>query len=225
MTTFSQLIDEVIVQELKRPDFRLVAAAWLNQTIRDVHSKTSSRAAIFFGENRNEEEFTIPSLPALWPIASPSRFQKIEAIYASERGVYLTDRLPSVIYTQSDNPLDRFYYYRSGPNIVMNGLVEAEIVKLSYFLLPKMLTYYTEASRPAYWDPIAEEYVVSESFPGTDQEAVALVSNWLLERHGEALKEGVRSKAYKRLDNENQAKMTWSEFESMREAIHHLEGV
>lgn len=225
MTTFSQLVDELAVSELKRPDMRVSIASWLNQAVRDVHSKSSSRAAVEFGENRVELETTFATLPAVWPIPIPARFQKLEAAYAPQRGVYLKDQNPKIVYANSDNPMDRFYYYRSGSTFVFNGIDIDETLRLTYFQFPPMLQYYTPATRPAVWDAEAQEFVVDAGWAGTDQEALDAVTHWLLIRHPEALKEGVRPKVYHRLDNEVQSKTAWSAFEAMREAIHHLEGV
>lgn len=225
MTTFSQVVDDLAIHELKRPDLLASISSWLNQTIRDVHSKSQpARSAVLFGENRVEEEFAPSTLPAVWPIPVIQRFQQLEAVYAPQRGVYLEQKNPAVALRASQNPFDRYYWYRSGSNIVFNGVAAEEPLRLTYFQFPPMLLYYKLSERPAVYDLESDEYNVSDSFGGTPAEALALTTHWLLQRHSEALKVGVRHKVYIRMNSLEQAKLVWSDFESTREAIHHLEG-
>lgn len=224
MTTFSQLVDSLAIVELKRPDLLASTASWLNQTIRDVHSKAApARSAVMFGENRVEEEFIPAELPAVWPIPNVARFQKLEAVYAPQRGVYLKDKNPGIVFNDTLNPMDRFFYYRTGSNFAFNGIAESEPLNLTYFLFPPYLNYYPVASRPITWDLESEAFVLSGSWGGTLEEAMAKSTNWLLIRHYEALKAGVRHKMYIRTDSLERAKLVWSDFEATREAIHHLE--
>lgn len=226
--TFSQIIDELAISELRRPDMRVAITSYLNQTIRDVHSKRGTRSAIHFGENRVEDELTIIAVPVIWDIPIPNRFQVMEAIYAVDRGVYLVPKNPSIIFRETSNPMDRFNYYRSGSGFVLNGVSLNETIRFTFFQFPKMLTYYAPADRPAVWNPETETFTYHIDYSATPElqaNARDLVTHWLIQRHGETLKEGVRAKTYRRLANEIQAKMSYSEFEDLREMIHLSEGV
>lgn len=219
MTTFSNVVEEVVLQEFNRPHLRIVAASYLNQTIRDVHFKKNSRAAVLFGENRVETELVVTELPVVWQLPSVTRFQQIEAVYLKDCDRYLQPRNPANALVWGDNPDERFYFYRSGATFVMNGAEVGQTLAISYFQYPRHLRYFLANQGPATWNSD------TESFDTEDQALIDQVTNWLILRHTEALKEGVRAKLYRRMDNEIQARMAWSEFEDVRNVIHQSEGV
>lgn len=223
MYTFSQLVDSLVLEH-QRPDMRETIAGYLNQTIRDVHAKGTAGLLQLFGENRREVIFTPPAAPAVWPIPIPAVFQHLEAVYAVERAVYLQARRPHVSLVPSRDPLARYYYYRTGGAYALSGITPNEQVRISYFEYPPYLFYYTHENRPATYDRSAGAYVVNEAWAGTDAEALALVTNWLIERYGETLKEGVRVKLYRRLAATEQATQSYATFEMQRAAIQNSEG-
>src|SRR6478735_8331283 len=80
MTTFSQLVDEMIV-ETRRPDLKTEIATYLNQTIREVHFEPSRGNVVHYGENRKETQLTANvDSGYIWDIPNPSTFQGIEAV-------------------------------------------------------------------------------------------------------------------------------------------------
>src|SRR5882757_6030616 len=154
MSTFSQIIDELVVEHL-RPDLRVTITEYLNQTIREVHNKpvSSSQAPdpVLYESNRVEEIFTVPDTPPSWSIPDVTRFQRFETAWYTSQGVYSQKRHPSRAFQHGVNPCDP-YWYRAGSYIVMNGAAQGEEVKLSYFQFPRRLTYYAVALRPATFD-------------------------------------------------------------------------
>lgn len=224
MRTFSQIIDEMI-DELKRPDMRATLVSYLNTTVRELHKRSSGGIAVHYGENRVETTYEITETPIVWEIPSPQQFQDLETIYVPTRGVYLTKSKPGVALRPSDNPLDRFYYYRTGPAFALAGLEVGESVNISYFAYPPRLEYAAVADRVCWYDPSVESYVVADSWAGTDAEAKAKVTNWLLERYGDELREGVRVKIYRRLNNPEQASQSHLTFEAAKMAIQLAEGM
>jgi len=219
MTTFSRIVDELALQEFNRPHMRSVIASYLNQTIRDVHFKKGNNALVHFPENRREAEFLITDLPALWPIPNPPDFQVVETIYNKTLGRYLVQRTPANAFELNTDPNERFYWYRTGASIALNGVSIDQTVLISYFEFPRQLVYFVDNQGPAVWDPLNQVFVPDDPI------AIAQVSNWLLQRHSEALKEGVRAKLYRRLDNEIQSRLSWSEFQDVRAMVHFSEGV
>src|SRR4051812_37916301 len=80
MTTFSQLVDEMVV-ETRRPDLRSEIAVYLNQTIREVHFEPGKGNVVHYAENRKEDQITATSDSGqLWDLPSPQNFQGIEAV-------------------------------------------------------------------------------------------------------------------------------------------------
>lgn len=219
MTTFSQLIDEMVAEHL-RPDLRIAITSYANQTIRELHSRKGNSEPILFGENRNEVEFTFPSAPAIWPIPSTTRFQRLETAYSPVRGVYYVERSLSRVYKENENP---FCWYRSGPNFVFSMAEASEVMKISYFMFPRFLTYYATADRPATWDAESETFSYHADYTATAElqaEAESLTTNWILLRWGEAVvKQGIRAKVFSRLGDGDRARMSYSAFESMREQM------
>jgi len=216
MSTFSEIVDELATVEFNRPHLKVLIASYLNQTIRDVHSRKDTRTTVRFGENLREIEFTPVSEPIVWSIPDPPNFQAIEAVYLPSIDKYLTERLPSSAHRSNDNPSDRYYWYRTGSAFALNGVMLGQTVQIAYYEFPGSLRYVEPAQRPPAGGTLV---IVEQGVP-----VVVQMSNWLLDRYGEQLKEGVRAKLYRRLDNEIQARLSWSEFESVREAIHLSEG-
>lgn len=218
MTTFSQLIDEMVL-ELLRPDLRTSITAYANSTIRELHAKPGNSAPILFGENRYEAEFSPLVVPAVWPIPSMPRFQRLEIAYEPVKGVYYTERALTRINDTSPNP---YWWYRTGSNIAFSNLEVGETIDLAYFMFPRLLSYYAVPDRPATWDSTTEQFTYHAAYNGTPElQATArdLTINWILSRWGElAVKQGIRSKVWARLDD-NRARIAYSAFEAMREQL------
>jgi len=219
MTTFSQLVDDIAFNEFNRPHMRTLVASFLNQTIRDVHSRKSSRSTVKFGENLRETEFVVTEEPAIWAIPSIPNFQILEAFYLPSVGQYLTERLPSNALGQSDNPLDRYYWYRTGSAFALGGVCLNQTVRVAYYQYPRSLAYFEKGFRLTEWDEFNQVF----TFNGTA--ALEQSTNWLIRRYSEQLKEGVREKMYLRLGDDTRIQVAWSRFEALRGQIHLSEGV
>lgn len=216
MTTFSQLVDEITL-ELLRPDLRVSIAAYLNSTIREIHAVGNTGLPILFSENRLEVEFSPLTVPAVWPIPSTPRFQRLEVAYESVKGVYYKERALTRI---NDASMEPYWWYRTGSNIAFSNLEVGETVELAYFEFPRLLTYYAAAARPATWSSETETFTYLPAYDvdeTTRENARNLSTNWLLLRWGElALKQGIRSKVWSRLGDMDRARIAYSAFEAMR---------
>lgn len=56
-------------------------------------------------------------------------------------------------------------------------------------------------------------------------EALAKVTNWILERHEEMLAEGLRAKVYKRMADETRSRTSYSQYEAMRIGVTNTESL
>lgn len=222
MTTFSQLVDE-ITTELVRPDMRDSIVGYANATIRELHSRKGNSEPILFGENRIEDEFEVLALPALWPIPSAPRFQRLETIYDPIMNRYWTERALSKLYDPHIYP---FWWYRTGPNFAITNVTVGQILNLAWFEFPRLLTYYPEATpqvRPAVYDPAADSYTYAAAYDVSDEtreNARNLSTNWILLRWGElVVKAGIRAKVYSRMGDVDRSRIHYSAFETIREQM------
>lgn len=220
MTTFSQTIDE-LVREHVRPDLRPTIVAYLNQTIRELHSDSNSGAPLLFDANRKEAEWTVPSDPASWPVPSVARFQQFETAYYVGPGVYALKRHPSRAFERGiDN--EEPYWYRAGAYVIFSGIKKDQKIKMTYFEFPPVLVYYESAQRPAVYDVETDGYTYLPSYDideTTRENARNLTDNWLLNRWPEVVKQGCRAKIFSRLGEETRAKMSYSLYESQRQGL------
>lgn len=220
MTTYSQLVDE-LVTEFVRPDLRVSITSYVNQTIRELHADSKAQTPILFDANRMEYEGMVSSLPAQWMIPHVTRFQRLETVYYPDYGVYAKQRHPSRAYEQRDN-LTRFYWYRSGPVIILSGLEENNEFKLTYFEFPRHLIYYAPDARPAIWDYEAEVFEFNPEYIGTpelQELAIELTSNWLLLRWLECIKQGTRAKIWARVGEADRGRVAYSLYEQERQQL------
>lgn len=226
MSTFSQIVDEMVAEHI-RPDLRASIVAYTNQTIRELHGRRNDGSPILFTGNRVEELWAVDATPALWPIPSVARFQRLETAFMVERGQYAFERSLSRVYEESQNADTRYYWYRSGAFVAfgdrMGSLSTDDSIKLSYFMFPPLLKYYAEGSRPATFDVETEEFTYHADYDVSDEtraEAEAKSTNWILLRWGEAVvKQGIRSKIYSRMGEIERGRLAYSHFESMREQM------
>jgi hypothetical protein len=223
VTTFSQAIDD-LVAETRRPDMKAILGDYLLQTIRELHVDTKSGSvgrALKFPDNLVEDELTADAETGFtWAIAAPHRFQLFESAYYENRGLYSRNRSPSSAFAFSEEINGDVYHYRSGNYFCFSGYGGLDaIIKIAYYQYPARLTYYSAALRPAVWSDEAQGWTYLDSYDITDEtraNAVALVTNWMLLRYPDLLKEGTRAKLYKRLNDPDRARMAFSAFESMK---------
>lgn len=230
MTTFSQLVDEIVV-ELLRPDLRTTAASYLNQTIREVHMHEQTQLPIYFESNRLEDEGTVATLPALWDIPSVPRFQALETLYYPDFGEYARKRHPSKIRLQKSLDFP-YYWYRTGSAIALGGLEVGHDYEISWFEYPRTLTYYAAASRPMTYatDSDTPTYntvgaIDYNSTPELQAEAERLTTNWLIQRWAETLKQGVRNKIWVRLGEETRLRASYSIYSGLRAQLINAESM
>lgn len=229
MTTFSQLVDE-LVAETKRPDLRTEIATYLNQTIREVHFEPSRGNVVHFGENRKEAQiFAALETGEIWDIPNPALFQSVEAVRFASWGLGRTE------YAEEATPgpmlaAKPFFWYRSGPSLVFGGTQGyggiGGIIQLSYFEYPRSLKYKLAAEREATYD--SEEgwtyYTVDAIDYGSTDELMETarerVTNWLIMRWADILREGLRAKVYKRLSDDVRQRTSYSMFQQLRQGLY-----
>lgn len=219
MTTFSQLVDEM-VSELKRPDLASEIASYVNQTIRELHFTENQNAAILFQDNFREELLVADSETVQsWEIPNPQIFQQLTAVkYPS-----VTTRLGDDVWPEPTTPgrhlagMD-YYYYRVGQTYVFTGFggIGGQIA-LGYFEYPRSLKYKTVASRTATYD-VDSGWAYADGVNTDELQAAAreLSSNWILLRWKILVEEGVRAKVYKRLSDTERARTAYSLYSSLR---------
>lgn len=222
MTTFSQLVDDMVA-ESRRRDLQLEIEKYANQTIRDCHFNEENRSLVLFGENRQEAlVYATDDESYVWPIEKPQLFAQLEVIHCPDVGMDAVLRNPSQMNTRANrdgNPL----YYRTGPNIAITGFGQTDSpIQIAWFAYPRRLVYYAVAARPMRWDEETESKVYSTAYNATlelREEADDLCTNWLLSRWPDLIREGVRAKLYKKLNDSERMRSAYSAFESNRRAM------
>lgn len=228
MTTFSQIIDE-IAKELVRPDIINMLPGFLNQVMRESHTHAQNKLPVLFDDNRQELEIIIDSVQGngsfLWAVPNLSLLQRIETVYYVGPRQYAHPRDPTTAMRPvTSNLSDLFYYYRSGPAIAMFGAGRTgNKILVSWFQYLKSLPYYKPGdTRPLTFN--LESYTYSQPDSATESLAAAMEksTNWMIQRHSEMLKSGLRAKAYTRMDDLNRARSNYSVYmtslESMQES-------
>jgi hypothetical protein len=228
MTTFSQLVDEMVV-ETRRPDLRSELATYLNQTIREVHFEPGKGNVVFYAENRKEDQITASSIDAqIWDIPNPANFQGMEAVRfpsaSCGRMSYAVEARPGPSLLSKP-----FFYYRTGPSFVFGGVVGyggvGAFIQLSWFEYPPALKYKVTASREATydvetgWTYYTVDTVDYNSTPELQATARARVSNWILMRWSDVLREGLRAKVYKRISDQLRAQTSYSLYSQLRQGL------
>lgn len=241
MTTFTQLIDDMVSETL-RVDMRQTMADYLNQTIREVHNKSratpqgNESMPVLYPDNRVEELVTLSgitedTLTYLWPIPKMTVFQQMEAVYYRGVSRYAQLRNPkSALLVSSAEISAKFYYYRTGAYFALvNPGADGQLVALSWFEYPRNLPLYGIGVSPVLYDNITEEYSLNPKRADqtlTLEQGLALSTNWLLQRHTDAIREGLRAKIYKRLsDGSNRAQLAYSQFEVLKTSIQNTESL
>lgn len=222
MFTFSQMVDE-IVSEVKRPDLATEVARYVNQTIRECHFTTDRQAAVFFRDNFNEVLLTADVEEGYsWQMPNLTTFQQMAGVkYPNKFDIH-----GDPVWAQSTTPgrhLNQlcYYYYQVGQEFVFSGYggVDANIA-LGYFAFPSSLKYYTEANRPASYDPETGWTYHASVVTAEDQEAARLVvTNWLLMRWSDVVSEGVRAKLFKRVSDTERARNCYSLYGQLRQGL------
>jgi len=219
-----------MVSETRRPDLRTEIATYLNQTIREVHFEPSKGNVVFYRDNRQEIQITAASADAeVWEIANPAIFQGVEAVrYASNymgRMEYVKEVSPGPALAS-----EPFYFYRAANSVVFGGAVGyggiGGIIQVSYFLYPPSLKYKAAGAREATYDSetgftyYTIDTVDYNSTPELQATAQERVTNWLLLRWSDVLREGLRAKVYKRLSDQLRAQTSYSLYSQLRQGLY-----
>lgn len=221
MTTFSQLVDDIIT-EVKRPDLTSVVATYLNQTIREVHFTPDRNAALFYRENYREQLLTATGDSLTWDIPDPTNFQKMAAVRYSSQFNRSNESIWAVETTPGRHLRDLdYYFYRVGGGYSFSGFGGLNSqVAIGWFEFPRTLKYKAVAARVATYDvETGWSYPVEVNTPELELAAQALSTNWLLLRWGQILAEGLRAKVYKRLADTERARTCYSLYGSLRQGL------
>lgn len=222
MTTFSQLVDEAVA-ESKRPDLLTEIAAYLNQTIREVHMRPDLNVPLTYRENFKEAQVTAVSASSeSWDIPNPATFQRFAGIRYP--GLYGRDGKQLWASEKTPGPgldPDAPYYYRIGSSIVFAnyGGVGSKI-DLGWYEFPGRLKYFSLATRPAqYDDTIGWTYAPAVTTPEGQAAARLATANWVLLRWHDVLAEGLRAKIYKRVSDEVRQRTSYSMYQQLRQGL------
>ena len=222
MTTFSQLVDSVIL-ETKRPDLKTEITSYLNQTIREAHFTPDRGNVIHYVDNLQEELLTADVATGFqWAIPNPTRFQA--PLAAKYNGVW--DRLGNPVWAvqmppgRTMNDTDWFYYRVAG-TFVFSGYGEiGATIAWSWYEYPPSLKYKALADRPAQWDDESGwTYAAGIDTEEEELAAQALVTNWMLMRWKDVLQEGLRAKVYKRLSDDVRGRTCYSLYQTLRQGL------
>lgn len=219
MTTFSQLVDDMVTETL-RPDLRASIATYANQTIREIHFKPNVSAPTKYDANRVEDDLNITSdAPWLWDLPSATRFMDVEALYINELGLYVPKKNPRLAKEPSFEPYSDVFYYRSGTQLAVAGVTNGQTAKISYFMFPMTLAYQpTPGTRVVTYDITDDTYkLIAGGVPSQPQLDAA--TNWVLQRWHDTVREGVRAKLYKRIADEGRARMAFSAYETAKNGL------
>lgn len=215
-TTFSQLVDDV-VQDLGRPNLKTRVARLLNQTVRELHTNENG-GSVRYARNLVEDRL-IADVSTGFAWQAPALLQAVRAV----RYDAVFDSCGAPRYAQRVNPgpglaAVECAYYQSGGTLFFKGYGGTDApISIAYYLFLPSLRYYDVASRPGTYDD-SGTFVVSPNFVGTEAEARALTTHWLLERWDDSvLYEGVIAKVFKSVDESNdRARSTFAAYQQMR---------
>lgn len=223
MTTFSQLVDEII-NETRRPDLLVDIAGYLNQTIRELHFTPEHGNAIFYQENLREIQLTANIESGFtWTVPNPALFQGIQTV----RYDSVSTRDHEMIYPEEVVPnramaKKLYYYYRAGQVYAFAGYGGVNsTIAMAYYEYPRRLKYRAVADRFASWDDeLGWSY--HDDWDDTDElklDARNLSSNWILLRWKDVVSEGLRAKVYKRLSDDARARTCYSLYSQLRQGL------
>lgn len=223
MTTFSQLIDDMVA-ETKRTDLKNEMIRYLNQTIREVHSDPKNGSVVAFKSNYQEIQLTADSEDSyVWTLPSPENLQAIAAVrfdnvwINDDERVYAKEIMPGRRLEQLD-----YAWYRSADQVGFKGYGGlGATISIGYFEFPRRHKYYDVAARPAEYDvDTGWTYLAAyDTDETTRANARAIVSNWILMRWYMLLEEGLRAKVYKRLSDDTRQRTSYSLFMQQRAGL------
>lgn len=203
---FSELVDE-IVKTTGKINRQTDIASYINASVRECAVLKT------FYRDQMETQLTIPAEPFIWTY--PSNFRGIQAAKlpadfanAQQHDIYFKSSVPG--RRQQDL---NYFYYGIQDAIVFSGGSTGSLIDIAWFRYPWPLNYYAVGSRPAVYDQEEEikgnnpwTYLPEYDTDDTQRElARELVSNWLLLRWKDLIREGANSKLF-RLQDESEGK-------------------
>jgi len=225
MTTFSQLVDEAI-SETKRFDLATEIAAYVNQTVREVHFRSDTGSVLYYRDNLQEQLLTATSDDSFgWDIPNPAIFQGLVGVQYADQ--WDPDRNCQGVWAVEVTPSRNMQHYKHSFYRIGGGFAFANYgstgsrIKLAYFQYPPRLKYYTVANRPASWDD-ATGWTYGTGYDTDDETraaARALVTNWILLRWHDVISEGIRAKVYKRVSDEVRGRTAYSLYNTLRQGL------
>lgn len=172
---FSELVD-TLVHNVGRPDCVADLSRILNETMRNLSKRSD------FDDDSVEELVSVPSGrgSVVWtPAVGRTRVRREE---------YIEDGCGcNPIRVTPSRRMQTFlgpYYYQSGNNYVFDRVCNP--VRIFYYAYQPWLLYYPRGARPAKFD-LEQAVYVTEAGAAATEEQIALVSNWMLERHSSYL--------------------------------------
>lgn len=219
MYTFSQLVDE-IVSEVRRPDLTSEISRYLNQSIRECHADPETNAIVFFPDNRRElQVLSAGESSHTWQIPRVTNFQKMAGVlypntYRNSEAVWPMETTPGRHLAG-----ETYYYYRVGSTFVFSGMQGIGTpINLLWYEFPSSLPYFaTPEDRPMQYNIYGgKEYAPAWVHEEDRDDADLLTTNWLLERWGHTIAEGVRAKVYKRTSDTERARTSYSLYAQLR---------
>lgn len=225
MTTLSQMVDEVVA-ETAHPELRTALVDYLHQSIRELHFIDSNPPAPLKYPDNLFEDYVSATLDSgyVYPIPHPERFQQVEAIAFDDRGgTPVPMRFPSAASVWREQIDGDVFYYRTGTYLAMSGYgATGSMIKIGIYQFPRRMPYYTLQNagvRPAVWDEETATFTYATTYDVDDTtraNALDLTTNWMIMRHKEVIKEGMRAKLYKRLSDLDRAKIAFSAYSSLK---------
>lgn len=230
---FSEVVDTVILRS-GRPDKKADIIDWTNATIRE------SQTIALFPKDRVEAQFQATSCPFIWPI--PRNMRNLEAVK------YGVDTYPDYIKPgklQSMKTTGQ-YYYAASTYYVFSGVgnpndtyvdpvtgIGDNTISVAYFTHLQKLSYYAVGTRPAVLNEDTDIWTfldgtqVPFTGPFTDAQETAInqVYNWLLGQYTDMIKEGVLSKVFKSVKDNERAATSYSLYKQFQQGLLQNEGV
>lgn len=203
---FSELVDRA-VHLAGRPDALEDMAYFANETHRDMSKRDD------FPSDLHEEIVTVTSSDGTlhWtPEVGRPCFRRMQYIEYGD-GCEPT-------FVQPSRRIKKLcdYYYQHGNSFGFAGANGT--VKIAYYKYQPWLQYYPKGTRPAVYDPPTCSFQ-----PNTDA-AIALVSNWQLERHNKAMLSGTLAAFFSSKQDPRQG-VHYSDYEQRITHLIRAEGV
>ncbi len=203
---FSELVDDVLART-GRTEKRQEIIDHVNSTIRECD--TIAR----FTRDLVEDTLVVNATPFTW---TKDRFFRAMSAVSYDSLKQQTNDTSGLVPNRQPGRMQRdqnYFWYSATDYIVFSGTSGiGDNVNVAYYRYLPKLSYYAVGARPAVYtespDPsIAVTWAYDPAYITVAQQLTAqlLVSNWLLLRHQELIKEGTCAKAYKGIDDKRAA--------------------